>query len=119
MSAYDALNKVSAAQVVTAAAVASAFPAVPCETHNEATVMIAATAVGGTTPSITPVFEISPDGTNWFLHTSGVAITANGNQTIKASGNIGRFCRLNYSPVTGTTPTGTFDAWINTKRIGS
>lgn len=117
MSAYDGLTRVSTAQVVTANAAQAASP-VPCETHNEAEAYIVASAVGGTTPTVTPVLESSPDGTNWFTLEAGTAITANGNQRIAAAGNLGRFLRVNYGSVGGTTPTFTFNTWIHTKRAG-
>lgn len=119
MSAYDALNKVAAAQVVTANAVAAAVPMVPCETHNEATAYVNVTAASGTTPTVLPTLESSPDGVVWATHTAGAAMTAAGSQMIKAAGNIGRFVRLNFLAVGGTTPSFTIDAWIDTKRIGA
>lgn len=115
MSAKDANFTVSAAQVVTTAA-AQSGAVVPTETYEECEVFLIASAVGGTTPSVTPVLEISPDGTNWFTHTTGTAMTTNGNQVIKASTNIGRYARVNYTLVTGTTPTFTFNTVIHCKK---
>jgi hypothetical protein len=67
--------------------------------------VITASAVGGTTPSLTIQPQTSPDNTNWTnVGTAFAALTANGSTAAKTVGPLDRYFRLNYT-VTGTTPT--------------
>lgn len=67
-----------------------------------------ASAVGGTTPSVTVTLETSADGsTGWTAVAAFTAVTANGSQR-KVFTGLDRFVRLNATAVTGTdTPTAT------------
>lgn len=65
-------------------------------------VLIVASAVSGTTPSLTPVLQVSNDGVNWFTAVSGSAMTAVSNQRL-ACQSLAAFARLAYT-VSGTTP---------------
>jgi hypothetical protein len=70
--------------------------------------VVTASAVGGTTPSITINFQTSPDNSSWTTQASYTAITANGTQT-KTFSPLERYARLSWT-VTGTTPTFTINA---------
>lgn len=82
--------------------------------YREISIYIDATAVSGTSPSMTVTYESSHDGTTWFSNTVGTAITAVGKQIIKVAANIGKFGRLNYA-ISGTTPSFTFSAVVEGK----
>jgi len=70
--------------------------------------VVTASAVGGTTPSITINFQTSPDNSTWTTQASYTAITANGSQA-KSFSPLERYARLSWA-VTGTTPTFTINA---------
>lgn len=84
--------------------------------YSELVVFLNVTAVTGTTPSMTVTYQISPDGTNWYDHTAGTAITAATNQAIRIPNTIGTIGRLSYA-ITGTTPSFTFSAIAEAKRM--
>jgi hypothetical protein len=84
-------------------------------------ILVNATAVSGTTPSLTPFLQISPDGgTTWFGTASGpaggTAMTATGQQYIGVGANyLGGVARLAYT-VSGTTPSFTITAYCMARR---
>jgi hypothetical protein len=68
-------------------------------------VTVTASAVGGTTPSLTIQPQTSPDNSTWTaVGSAWTAITANGTSAARTVGPLDRYFRLNYV-VTGTTPT--------------
>lgn len=81
----------------------------------EMNIYVAVSAVAGTSPSMTVTYQCSHDGTDWYDHTSGAAITAAGNQLIKVSANAGKHGRLSYA-ISGTSPSFTFSATTEGKR---
>jgi hypothetical protein len=89
--------------------------------YEDLAVLVSVASVSGTTPSLTPYLQISPDGgTTWFGTASGPAggsaMTANGQQYIGVSGNyLGGRARLAYT-VSGTTPSFTLTAWLMARR---
>lgn len=88
--------------------------AVPAE-YMELLAYIDVTAVTGTSPSMTVTYQCSHNGTDWFDHTAGAAITAVGKQLIKVAATTGRYGRLSYS-ISGTSPSFTFSAVVEGKR---
>lgn len=102
----------SAARTTTGFVDLSALP----QQYKELTVYIDATAVTGTSPSMTVTYQISPDGVAFYDHTAGVAITAAGRQSIRIPANIGAFGRIAYA-ISGTTPSFTFSASAELKRL--
>jgi hypothetical protein len=111
MMSIQVTELASAARTTTGQSVGSAMP----NEYEELNVYLNVTAVSGTTPSMTVTYQCSPDGTNWYDHTSGSAITAAANQLIKVNANIGKFGRLSYV-ISGTTPSFTFSAILEGKR---
>lgn len=101
----------SAAQTVSGTADIGAMPG----GFVEMNIYAAVTAVAGTTPSMTITYQCSHDGTTWFDHTAGAAITAATNQLIKIPANIGKFGRISYA-ISGTAPSFTFSVVVETKR---
>ena len=106
MGAKTSVTRTSNAEVVSASGPMTAA-AVPMDVMQEAEVCIAVTVPGTT---VTPVIESSPDGVNWFAHTTLTAIVAPGNVMAKLTGNLGRYLRINWTAVTGSF---TLSAWIN------
>lgn len=81
-------------------------------------VYIDATAVTGTSPTMTVTYQTSVDGgTTWFDVTSGAAITAAGRQAINVSrpGGLGRLSFV----IGGTSPSFTFSAIAQLRRSGN
>lgn len=74
-------------------------------------VLINATAVTGTTPSLTPSLQVSPDGVNWFTAVAGSAMTGVGLQRLACQSLCG-YARLAYN-VSGTTPSFTLTVTVN------
>lgn len=101
----------SGAQTVSGTADIAAL----AEGFAEMNIYIAATAVTGTTPSMTVTYQCSHDGVTYFDHTAGTAITAAGNQLIKIPDNMGKFGRISYA-ISGTTPSFTFSVVAEVKR---
>lgn len=101
----------SAARTVTGAADIGALP----DSYVELNVYVASTVVTGTSPSMTVTYQCSHNGTDWFDHTSGAAITSAANQVIKIPANIGKFGRISYA-ISGTTPSFTFSVDAEAKR---
>lgn len=83
--------------------------------QTELLVYIDATAVTGTTPSMTVIYQSSPDNVTFWDNTAGTAITAAGKQLIKVPSTTGKYGRLSYV-ITGTTPSFTFSAQVEAKR---
>lgn len=106
---YTALA--SAARTVSGTADLGALPG----DFVEMNIYIAVTAVAGTSPSMTVTYQCSHDGTTWFDHTSGAAITAAANQVIKIPANLGKYGRLSYA-ISGTSPSLTFSVVAEAKR---
>lgn len=78
---------------------------------RERTVYINASAVSGTSPSLTATIQHSPDSATWFNGAAGAALAAAGVQRITETANVGRFGRLSLA-VTGTTPSFTLSVWV-------
>lgn len=74
-------------------------------------VLIDASAVSGTSPSLTPSLQVSPDGVNWYNAASGSAMTAVGLQRLSAVSLCG-YARLSFT-VSGTTPSFTLAILVN------
>lgn len=89
--------------------------AIPGET-SELIVYLDATVVSGTTPSMTVIYQSSPDGINFFDNTTGTAMTVVSKTIIKVPTTTGRFGRLSYT-ISGTTPSFTFSAVVEAKRL--
>jgi len=83
--------------------------------YTEAVIYIDTTAAAGTTPSLTVMYQSSPDGITFYDHTAGVALTAAGRQAIRVTNAIGRFGRISYA-ITGTAPSFTFSVICEFKR---
>ena len=76
--------------------------------QNTLRLTLNATAVSGTTPSVTVTVETSADGsTNWQTVASFAAVTAVSSQR-KVFTGLDRFVRLNATAVSGTTPSVTY-----------
>jgi hypothetical protein len=75
------------------------------------TIYVNATAVSGTTPSLTPTINSSPDNVAFAPDIAGTAITAAGTQKLKLPANVSRFQQL-ACVVSGTTPSFTLDIWV-------
>lgn len=76
--------------------------------QNTARLTLNATAVSGTTPSVTVTVETSADGsTGWTSVGAFAAVTAVSSQR-KVFTGLDRFIRLNATAVTGTTPSVTY-----------
>lgn len=81
--------------------------------QDHLSVMIDATVVTGTTPSMAVNVEWSHDGTNWFVADPAdvfTAITVAGKK-VKRFEVKGTVARLNFA-ITGTTPSFTFSAHV-------
>lgn len=102
----------SAARTTSGTADMGGFPFM----FEELIVYVDATAVSGTTPSLTVTYQSSPDNVNWYDNTLGTAITTTGKQIIKVPTCAGNFGRLSYA-ITGTTPSFTFSAVVEGKRL--
>ena len=89
--------------------------AIPGES-SELIVYLDATVVSGTTPSITVTYQSSPDGISFFDNVVGTAMTAVSKTMIKVPTTTGKFGRLSYA-ITGTTPSFTFSAVVEAKRL--
>lgn len=101
----------SSAQTVSGTASVGQLP----DGYVELNIYAAVTAVAGTSPSMTVTYQCSPDGTTWFDHTSGAAITAATNQLIKIPANAGKHGRISYA-ISGTSPSFTFSVVVEAKR---
>lgn len=88
--------------------------AIPAE-FTELSIYLDATAVTGTSPTMTVTYQSSPDGVTFFDNTAGAAITTAGKQLIKVPSTIGGYGRLSYA-ISGTTPSFTFSAVVEAKR---
>lgn len=88
--------------------------AIPAE-FTELSIYLDATAVTGTSPTMTVTYQSSHDGVTFFDNTAGAAITAAGKQLIKVPSTIGGYGRLSYA-ISGTTPSFTFSAVVEAKR---
>ena len=89
--------------------------AIPSDS-TELIIYIDATAVSGTTPSMTMTYQSSPDGVTFWDNTVGTAMTASSRTMIKVPTTTGKFGRLSYA-ITGTTPSFTFSAVVEAKRL--
>lgn len=111
MTRHNRFARTRDVTMVTAAVVTAtgAVPNSSYELGDQGTLRLnaVATAVGGTTPSITLTLETSPDNATWTTVAAFAAVTANGTVR-KIFTGLDRFVRLNATAVTGTTPTGTF-----------
>lgn len=78
-------------------------------------VLIDATAVTGTSPSMTVSVEWSHDGASWFVADPADSFTAitTASKKVKQFTVKGLYARLNYA-ITGTTPSFTFAAYAVT-----
>ncbi len=106
--------------LLSAARTASSFVsigAVPGE-HDELVVYINVTAVSGALAGLTVTYQSSPDDVTYYDHTSSSAITSTGRYMMRMPTCIGRFGRLSYV-MTGTTPSFTFTADVEAKRLGN
>lgn len=112
MNVEDITVLPSAARTTSGTADMGAFPAM----FEELIVYLDATAVSGTSPSLTVTYQSSADGVSYFDNTAGTAITAAGKQVIKVPTCAGNFGRLSYV-ITGTTPSFTFSAVVEGKRL--
>lgn len=103
----------SAARTVTGTATIGALP----DGYVELNVYVAVTAASAATglPSLTVTYQCSHDDVTFFDNTAGAAITAVGNQLIKAPANIGKFGRISYV-ISGDTPSITFSVVAEAKR---
>lgn len=82
-------------------------------------IFIDATAVSGTSPTMTVTYQASVDGgTTWFDVSSGAAITAVGKQVINVPSKLGVQGRVSYA-IGGTTPSFTFSAIAQLRRSGN
>lgn len=108
---YTALA--SAVRNVSGTADIGALPGDFVEMNIYIAVTAASSATG--TPSMTVTYQCSHDGTTWFDHTSGAAITAVTNQVIKITSNLGKYGRISYA-ISGDTPSFTFSAVAEAKR---
>lgn len=86
--------------------------------YDELIVYVDVTVVAGTSPSMTVTYQTSPNGVDYYDHSSGVAITAAGRQAIRVATCIGDYGRVAYA-ITGTTPSFTFSAIAEGKRRGT
>lgn len=102
-------EKVVSAQVVTATG-NLALGQAP-DWALQMTVYVNATAVSGTTPSLTPTLNGSPDNVLFAQALVGTALVATGTQRFALLGNAGRFNQLS-NLVSGTTPSFTLDVWV-------
>lgn len=111
-----ALNFARGPQTVLASAARTTTgQSTACDTGllDSIAVFIEATAVSGTSPSMTVSVEWSFDGTSWFTADpvdTMTAITAAGKK-VKRFDVKGTLFRLNYA-ITGTTPSFTFSATV-------
>ncbi len=105
--------KVLTSAVLTASG-AQDVGAMPAE-YMEALVYVDVTAASGTSPSLTLTYQVSHNGTDWFDHTAGAAITAVAKQLIKIPSNAGRYARIKYD-ITGTSPSFTLSVVVEGKR---
>jgi hypothetical protein len=106
----SAFQTIAAGAVVTTSGTTAAFPT-PTTTSPNVGITVAATAVSGTSPSLTVTVEWSPDGTNFYAADpadSFAAITAAGG-TVKNVTVKNPWYRLSYA-VSGTTPSFTLNA---------
>ena len=94
----------SGAQTVT-----TTGAAVQVGSFTSVVVYLNATAVTGTTPSMTVTLQDSPDGVTWYNIASGAfnALTAAGSQRLVVT-NVGYFIRA-IATISGTTPSFTVD----------
>lgn len=99
---------IKASGAVTATAQSSLFE---IGTGDDLAVMIDATAVSGTSPSMTVSVQWSNDGTTWFTADPADAFTAltAAGKVVKSFTVKGLYARLNYA-ISGTTPSFTFSA---------
>lgn len=108
----NVVTKITTPILTSAARTASGTSTAFSEGGNDnLTVLLAVTAVSGTTPSLAVTVEWTDDGTNWYKGDPAdtfTAITAAGN-VCKTFGVKGLAARLNYA-ITGTTPSFTFSA---------
>lgn len=67
--------------------------------------LISVGTVTGTTPSLTPILEVSADGTIWYTLAAGAAITtSNQKQRLVANPVVEPYVRVSWPAPTGTTP---------------
>lgn len=103
------VDQLVAAQAITATGATRSTDATG---FLQGTVYINFTAVSGTTPSLTPTVQTSPDnGTTWFDYATGTAMTAAGQQVIKLPSFAPGLARVSYV-VSGTTPSFTGSIWF-------
>lgn len=100
----------SAARTATGTVDLGAFPS----DGDELNVYLNVTAASGTSPSMTVMYQCSPDGVTYYDHTAGAAITAATSQLIKVATNTGTYGRISYA-ISGTTPSFTFSAVVENK----
>ena len=112
-----------AATIITTAIPSSAYTAsgtvdigaIP-DMAAELAVYINLTALTGTSPAVTVTYQSSPDGVTFWDHTAGSSMTAVSKTLIKVPNVIGKYGRLSYA-ITGTTPSITFSAVVEAKRL--
>lgn len=83
---------------------------------SELAVYINLTALTGTTPVVTVTYQSSPDGVTFWDNTAGSAMSTVSKTLIKVPTVIGKYGRLSYV-ITGTTPSITFSAVVEAKRL--
>ncbi len=81
--------------------------AIDVSSIDEMVVFLNVSAVSGTSPTLDVTIEDSPDGTNWYTHTSFTQATATTKEAKRIS-NFGKFVRINYT-IGGTSPSFTFE----------
>jgi hypothetical protein len=91
---------VQAATPVTASGNSNAF-VLPSASGN-LEVLVAVSAISGTSPSLTPKLQVSMDGANWFDAATGSAMTTVSNQRLACQTLCG-YGRVVFT-VSGTTP---------------
>lgn len=75
-------------------------------------VHVVATAVSGTTPSMTVTIEESVNGTNWATLVASTAITATGVTRVPLPQPFASMIRAKWA-ITGTTPSFTFSVLVD------
>lgn len=99
---------VSSGAVVTATGTSAQF--VLPNGGGSVEALVQATAVTGTSPSLTAKLQVSQDGVNWFDVASAAALTAAG--TVRIAGqSLAAYGRLSYT-VSGTTPSFTLTVTV-------
>src|SRR3954454_4863143 len=91
----------------TVATTSATGPAVPSGAYNTLRLVVATTAVSGTTPSMTVTIETSADGSTGWTSVGAFAAVTTVTTVRKVVSGLDRFVRANYA-ITGTTPSFTF-----------